>query len=72
MVLMVRSWVLAWMLTSSMAQAQVHAQAQNTSACQPVQSRKGGGAVLGEPGRYCIARDMLVDSHYRPFAHGSS
>lgn len=47
------------------------AQAQGLPACQPVQAREGGGAVLERPGRYCVRGDMLVDSRYRLFAHGS-
>ena len=45
--------------------------AQDAATCQPIQPRQGGGAVLTRPGLHCVTCDMLVDSHYRPFAHGS-
>lgn len=46
--------------------------AQDAGPCQPIQPRQGGGAVITRPGVHCVTRDMLVDSHYRFFAHGSN
>lgn len=59
------------LLTLSLLLIGASAVAQDAGACQPIQPRQGGGAVLTRPGLHCVTRDMLVDSHYRPFAHGS-
>jgi hypothetical protein len=39
--------------------------------CQIIKPRPTGGAAIGQPGHYCLATDMLVDSRYNPFAHGA-
>lgn len=59
------------LLTLSLLLIGASAVAQGAGTWQPIQPRQGGGAVLTRPGLHCVTRDMLVDSHYRPFAHGS-
>lgn len=48
------------------------AHGQGQAPCQPLAPREGGGIVIAKAGRWCATRDLLVDSHYRPFSHGSN
>jgi hypothetical protein len=41
-------------------------------ACEAILTREGGGAVIAKSGRHCLEKDMLIDSTYFPFRHGSN
>jgi hypothetical protein len=61
----------AFPLSLFAAMAVITQSASAQTDCQIIKPRPTGGAAIGQPGYYCLATDMLVDSRYNPFAHGA-